>query len=105
MDLDKEILQRLKNTEDHFTERKTTPQRDQCTEAMVAFANSAITDKPGVLFIGVKDDGEVVGGENVASWQQKLTGWANGCFPEIPIISRVLNLNGKEFLGIVVPLS
>jgi len=49
MDLDEEILQRLTNTEDHLTERKSQPHRDQCTEAMVAFANSVLPNKPGVL--------------------------------------------------------
>ena len=45
MDLDEEILQRLTNTEDHLTERKSKTHRDQCTEAMVAFANSAFAEQ------------------------------------------------------------
>jgi len=47
------ILQRLTNTEDHLTGRKSKPHRDQCTEAMVAFANSALPNKPGILYVGV----------------------------------------------------
>ncbi len=60
MDLDEEILQRLTNTEDHLTERKSKPHRDQCTEAMVAFANSALVNKPGILYVGVNDEGRVL---------------------------------------------
>jgi hypothetical protein len=33
MDLDEEILQRLVNTEDHFTERKSAPHQEDCTKA------------------------------------------------------------------------
>jgi hypothetical protein len=105
MDLDEEIFQRLGNTEDHFTERKTRPQRDQVTEAIVAFANSALPNKPGILYIGVSDKGDIVGGENPESWQQKITEWANGCFPEVAVIPRVLSKDGNSFLAVVVPLS
>jgi NAD(P)-dependent dehydrogenase (short-subunit alcohol dehydrogenase family) len=59
LDLDEEIFQRLTNTEDHLTERKIKPHRDQCTEAMVAFANSAMPNKPGILYVGVNDIGKL----------------------------------------------
>jgi hypothetical protein len=106
MDLDEEILQRLTNTEDHLTERKSSPQRDQCTEAMVAFANSALPNKPGILYVGVNDKGQVLQEKASEKWQHDITAWANGCFPELPVIPRTLhNKDGKEFLAVVVPLS
>ena len=105
MDLDEEILQRLTNTEDHLTERKSKPHRDQCTEAMVAFANSALPNKPGILYVGVKDKGEILQDKAPESWQHDITAWGNGCFPELPVIPRTLTKDGKEFLAVVVPLS
>jgi predicted HTH transcriptional regulator len=105
MDLDEEILQRLTNTEDHLTERKSRTHRDQCTEVMVAFANSAMPDKPGILYVGVNDDGALLHTKAPESWQHDLTAWANGCFPELQVIPRTLSKDGKEFLAVVVPLS
>jgi hypothetical protein len=105
MDLDEEILQRLTNTEDHLTERKSKPHRDQCTEAMVAFANSALPNKAGILYVGVDDKGEVLHDKAPESWQHHITAWGNGCFPELPVIPRTLIKDGKEFLAVVVPRS
>lgn len=105
MDLDEEIIQRLTNTEDHLTERKSKPHRDQCTEAMVAFANSALPNKPGILYVGVNDKCEIIQDKAPESWQHEITAWANGCFPELPVIPRTLTKEGKEFLAIAVPLS
>ena len=105
MDLDEELLQRLTNTEDHLTERKSKPHRDQCTEAMVGFANSALPNKPGILYVGVNDKGEILQDKAPESWQHDITAWGNGCFPELPVIPRTLSKAGKEFLAVVIPLS
>src|SRR5207247_998486 len=105
MDLDEEILQRLTNTEDHLTERKSKPHRDQCSEAIVAFANSALPNKPGILYVGVSDKGEILQDKAPESWQHDITAWGNGCFPELPVITRTLTKDGKEFLAVVVQLS
>ena len=105
MDLDEEILQRLTNTEDHLTERKSKTHRDQCTEAMVAFANSALPNKPGILYVGVNDEGEILQDKAPESWQHDIMAWGNGCYPELPVIPRTLRKDGKEFLAVVVPMS
>jgi schlafen family protein len=105
MDIDEEILQRLTNTEDHLTERKSKPHRDQATEAMVAFANSALPNKPGILYVGVNDKGDILQDKAPETWQHDITTWGNGCFPELPVIPRTLTKDGKEFLAVVVPLS
>ena len=105
MDLDEEILQRLTNTEDHLTEHKSKPHRDQCSEAIVAFANSALPNKPGILYVGVSDKGEILQDKAPESWQHDITAWGNGCFPELPVITRTLTKDGKEFLAVVVQLS
>jgi len=72
---------------------------------MVAFANSAQPNKPGILYVGVNNDGEILQPKAPESWQHEITAWGNGCFPELPVIPRTLTKDSKEFLAVVVPLS
>jgi hypothetical protein len=72
---------------------------------MVAFANSALANKPGILYVGVNDKGEVLQDKAAESWQHDITAWGNGCFPELSVIPRTLRKDRKEFLAVVVPLS
>ena len=104
MDIDEEILQRLADLEDHFTERKETPQEHRIREIVVAFANSAIAGKPGIIYIGVTDKGKIKGGAN-DSWLHKVTSWANSCFPEVNIIQRILDVEGQKVHAVAVPAS
>jgi predicted HTH transcriptional regulator len=105
MSLDDEILRRLADPEDSFTERKEAPQEHPVREAMTAFANSAIPDKPGIIYVGVKDNGEIVGGDNLDSWQRKISSWAASCFPPINVIQTVLSVGDKQILAVVVTAS
>src|SRR5437016_2135556 len=105
MDLDEEILQRLTNTEDHFTERKSAPHHDDCKEAIIAFANSAMPNKPGILYVGVNNAGDILDNGAPESWQIKIGKWANECYLPMVIIPRSLSKAGKAFLAVVVPLS
>jgi len=68
-------------------------------------ANSALPNKPGILYVGVNDLGEILQDKAPESWQRDITAWGNGCFPELPVIPRTLTKDGKEFLAVVVPLS
>jgi hypothetical protein len=102
---DEELRQRLVNTEDHLTERKEAPKYPDTVEALVMLANSALPDRPGILYVGVADDGTIVGGDNVASWQTKITRYSNNCFPPITTIPTVLRQGDLEFLAIVIPYS
>jgi hypothetical protein len=100
---DEEILRRLKDVEDHFTERKEAPQEHPMREALTAFANTAIPEKPGIIYVGVRDKGEIVGGDNMDSWQQKVGSWAASCFPPVNVIPVALSVEGKNILAVVVP--
>lgn len=102
---DEEIRRRLKDVEDHFTERKEAPQEHPMREAITAFANTAIPEKPGIIYVGVRDRGEIVGGDNMDSWQQKISSWAASCFPPINVIPVALSIDGKNILAVVVPAS
>ena len=48
---------RIKNFEDQFVERKTLRDHKDRLKTAVAFANSAPTNFPCVLFLGVRQDG------------------------------------------------
>src|SRR5262249_3992 len=105
MDIDTEIQQRLKDTEDHFTERKETAHEHRIRETMVAFANSAIPDKPGIIFIGVTDKGEIKGVDNPDKTQKDISSWAKSCFPPLPVIPRVVQVEGRSVVAVVVEAS
>src|SRR5262249_51093142 len=68
-------------------------------------ANSALPNKPGILYIVVNDDAEILQDKAPETWQHEITSWANGCFPELPVIPRTLRKDRKEFLAVVVQLS
>jgi predicted HTH transcriptional regulator len=102
---DEEIRRRLKDVEDHFTERKEAPQEHTMREALTAFANTAIPEKPGIIYVGVRDKGEIIGGDNMDSWQQKISSWAASCFPPVNAILVPFSVEGKDILAVVVRAS
>ena len=106
MDLDQEILDRLTTFEDHFTERREAPQEHRFRRTIVAFANSVIAEKHGIIYVGVTNKGEVVGGGgDMKKWQDDITSWANSCYPPIPIVTRSVSYKDTHFLAVVVPAS
>lgn len=106
MDIDKEIQRRLKDTEDHLTERKESAQEHRIRETMVAFANSAIPDKPGIIFIGITDKGDIKGVDNPDKTQRDISSWAKSCFPPLAVITRAVTVvEGKTILAVVVEAS
>ena|SRR5438093_783295 len=54
---DADLLARVLNFEDSFTERKPSRDSRDWKKTLVAFANSAPIGFPAVLFIGVRPDG------------------------------------------------
>ena len=55
-----ELLARLNNKEDNFTERKLESAGSyEFRKTIVAFANSVPENQTGILFIGVRNDGTV----------------------------------------------
>lgn len=102
---DQDLLLRLKQFEDNFVERKLFSDGSKWLKAAVALANSAPIGFPAVLFIGVKDDGTPEDRpetdlENVQrTFMQKI----NGGYPPVPCFPRVLNVDGRQILAVVIP--
>jgi predicted HTH transcriptional regulator len=101
---DEELLLRLTSTEDSFVERKLFSDSREWLEAAVAFANTGAVGYPSILFIGVKDDGTPEGRvENLESIQNKFSKKLSDAFPQIHYTTRVLEKDGKRFLGVIIP--
>ncbi len=77
---DQDILVRLTAFEDAFVERKTTGDSKDWLKTVVAFANSLPVGDPAILFIGVRENGEIEGNCNL---------------DRIDLISRVKRLSAK----------
>ena len=94
------LIERLNNNEDGFTERKTEAAKPlEFRQTLVAFANSVPEGHLAILFIGVANDGKVIGVTNSDSLQKKLREIAeNGCYPSVKYQSQVFTVDGKMLL-------
>jgi alpha-galactosidase/6-phospho-beta-glucosidase family protein len=69
-----ELLDRLANHEDNFVERKSGKESDaEYREAIVAFANSVPEGRTAVLYLGIADNGGIVGVPNPDKKQKVLS--------------------------------
>jgi predicted HTH transcriptional regulator len=103
---DEDLLLRLANTEDNFVERKRFSDDREWLRTVVAFANSCPIGYPGVLFIGVYDNGTVEqpkNSVNLDSLQKTLTERCNEAWPPIYLVSKILRKDGQQFLAVLVP--
>lgn len=101
------LLERLNNNEDGFTERKTEAAKPlEFRQTLVAFANSVPEGQMAVLFIGVANDGKVIGVTNSDSLQKKLREIAeNGCYPPVRSQSQVFTVDGKSVVAVLIEAS
>jgi hypothetical protein len=97
-----DILLRLTNTEDSTVERKTAADFRDCLKTAVAFSNSLPIGDPGIIFVGVFDDGRVEDRNNLESIQIKVSGEINKVYPPIYSQMKVLEKDGKMFLAVIV---
>jgi hypothetical protein len=97
-----DILLRLSNREDSTVERKTASDYGDCRKTAVAFSNSLPIGDPGILFVGVYDDGTVESSTNLESLQNKVSKEFKKIYPAIYPQSRVMSKDGKEFLAVIV---
>ena len=100
---DQDILTRLANFEDHFVERKSAGDHKDWLKTAVAFANSVPIGYPAILFVGVKDKGEIEGKANLDTLQQSFSKVLNDAYPPIYYTSKVLSRDGKQGLAIIIP--
>jgi hypothetical protein len=104
MQFSDEDLRRLRaSTEDHFTERKTAADSGDWVKTVVAFANSVPHERPGVLFIGVRDNGTIEQGCNLDTLQRTLRSKLNAVYPPVNYTPRVVSEGSQEYLCVLVP--
>lgn len=100
---DTSILVRLTNTEDSTVERKTASDYRDCLKTAVAFSNSLPVDDPGVIFVGVGNNGTVQDNLNLDSLQKDVSRELSKVYPPIyPQMKVMRDTWGKEFLTVIV---
>jgi predicted HTH transcriptional regulator len=100
---DDELLLKLRDYEDTFVERKSSGDSRDWLKTCVAFANSAATGYPAIMFVGVRNDGTVEDAVNLDSLQKTLSKKLSDAFPAIQYVTKILKDNGRQFLAVVVP--
>jgi hypothetical protein len=102
-----ELIARLGNCEDNFTERKpegVAPR--ELRNTLVAFANTVPEGRAAVLYVGVLDNGDVMGVRNPDTKQRDLRRLCEeDCSPPIRALVDVLEIEGKNVVAVVVPWS
>jgi hypothetical protein len=100
---DADLLARLKNFEDHFVERKTSGDKKRdWLKTVVAFANSAPNGYPCVLYLGVKDDGEIEPQSNLDSLQKSFNQEMKNAYPPVPYLTKTVNDGERQALAVIV---
>jgi predicted HTH transcriptional regulator len=100
---DDDLLARMRRFEDHFVERKTVADRKDWLKTIVAFANSTPTGRSAVLFIGVKNSGEIEEHENDLDTVQKtLDKELQKAYPPINCRVEIVHEDGRQALAVIV---
>lgn len=103
-----DIISRLRDNEDGFTERKTegAANSSELRKTLVAFANSVPEGKTAILFLGVRDDGTPAGLKNPDSLQKTIREVAEkDCYPPIKYQTRVFDNDRKTIMAVLVESS
>jgi hypothetical protein len=100
---DQDILVRLAAHEDSFVERKTVNDLGDCLKTVVAFANTAPVGYPAILFVGVRNNGDVEEGVDLDKIQRSLSQRLSNAYPPIYTLTRVLQRDGNQFLAVIIP--
>ena len=102
-----DLVQRLKDDEDGFTERKPDGvNRSDLRRTIVAFANSVPEERSAILFIGVANDGTVNGVSNPDSLQKTIREVAEqDCYPSVKLQTEVISITNKKVVAVIVEAS
>ena len=99
-----DLINRLEQHEDSFVERKANASDLEPT--LVAFANSVPEGREAIIYLGVRDNGEVIGVENTDSVQKKIQKMCDEiCYPRIHFTTEIFVREGKTVLAVVIPPS
>jgi predicted HTH transcriptional regulator len=99
---DADILSRLTNIEDATVERKTLSDLRDAARAAVAFSNSLPVGDPGIIFIGVYNDGQIENKGISDSTLNKVSGELSNIYPSITPQILVRQKDGKDFIVLIV---
>lgn len=99
-----DLVSRLRNVEDNFTERKVEGAKpEELRRTLVAFANSLPEGRTAVLFLGVTETAELKGVSNTDLLQKKIRSLCErDCFPPIRYRCEVLNIEGINVVAVEV---
>lgn len=100
---DADLLARMKNYEDHFVERKTSGDAKDILKTIIGFANSAPLDLPAILYIGVRDSGEIETPQvNLDSLQKTVNKELRRAYPPIACFQKIVEDTGRQALAVIV---
>jgi hypothetical protein len=101
---DADLLARLKNFEHHSIERKTSGDKKRdWLKTVVAFANSAPNGFPCVLYLGVKDSGEIETPQvNLDALQKTFIQEMKNAYPPVPYLTKSIDEDGRQALAVIV---
>ena len=99
-----DLLARMRNFEDHLVERKVSKDEKDWKKTAVAFANSAPVGLPAVLYIGVRDNGEIETPQpNLDEIQRRFNLRMQRVFPRVSYVPKIVSENGQQALAVIIP--
>jgi predicted HTH transcriptional regulator len=99
-----DLLALMKSGEDHLVERKVVSDHKDWKKTAVAFANSVPVGLPAVLFIGVRDNGEIEPPpKDLDEAEKRFTTIMQKVYPRIFYVTKTISENGKQALAVIIP--
>src|SRR6266478_8926655 len=96
-----DLLARMRNFEDHLVERKVSKDEKDWKKTAVAFANSAPIGLPAVLYIGVRNNGEIETPQrDLDEVQKKFNAQMERVYPRIAYAPKIVAENGRQALAV-----
>lgn len=94
----------MRNFEDQMVERKTVKDEKDWKRAAVAFANSAPIGYPALLYIGVRDNGEIENPQkDLEEVAKKFNSQMQKVYPRIAYVPKVISSDGRQALAVIIP--
>ena len=101
---DADLLARMKDSEDHFVERKTCGDSKDWLKTVVAFANSAPIGYPCIMYIGVRNNGEIEDRQpDFDSLQMTLNKIMQNAYSRVAYLPKIITDGGRQALAVIVP--
>ena len=100
-----DLLARMRNFEDHLVDRKTAKDAKDWKKTAVAFANSVPVRLPAVLYIGVRDNGEIETPQpDFDEIQKRLNQRMQRVYPRVFYVPKIIRgENGLQALAVIIP--